>query len=89
MTPIDRGSRARIAAFARRAAVAMLIGVACALPSAFAADMTKTLRVVQQVAESGFDPQAISDTYSFDICRSIFDSLYTYDYFARPVRLVP
>ena len=90
ITPIDRGSRARIAAFAQRAALALALALASALPPpAFAADMTKTLRVVQSVAESGFDPQAISDTYSFDICRSIFDSLYTYDYFARPVRLVP
>ena len=56
---------------------------------ASAADMTKTLHVALQVAETGFDPQAISDSYSFDICRAIFDPLYTYDYFARPVRMVP
>ena len=55
----------------------------CALP------ISKTLHVSQSVAEAGFDPQAISDSYSFDICRAIFESLYTYDYFARPVRMVP
>ncbi|HEX3136814.1 MAG TPA: ABC transporter substrate-binding protein, partial [Casimicrobiaceae bacterium] len=68
-----------------------MIAIACALPMALAsaADMSKTLHVSQSVAESGFDPQAISDSYSFDICRAIFESLYTYDYFARPVRMVP
>ncbi len=51
--------------------------------------MTKTLHVAFPVAENGFDPQASYDIYSSDVCRAIFDSLYTYDYFARPVRLVP
>ncbi len=54
-----------------------------------AADMTKTLRVAFPIAETGFDPQAVGDTYSFDVCRAIFDPLYTYDYLARPVKLVP
>ena len=57
--------------------------------TAAAADMAKTLRVVFPIAENGFDPQAVYDVYSFDVCRAIFDPLYTYDYFARPVRLVP
>jgi oligopeptide transport system substrate-binding protein len=54
-----------------------------------AADMSKTLHVAFVQAETGFDPQASYDIYSSDVCRAIFDSLYTYDYFARPVRLVP
>ena len=76
-----------IAAALLAAAVALLVA-APALPAA-AADRVRTLRVAFAVAESGFDPQAVSDAYSFDICRAIFDSLYTYDYFARPVRMVP
>src|SRR5439155_10937423 len=40
---------------------------------AHAADMRKTLHVAFPVAENGFDPQAVYDSY----------------YFARPVRLVP
>jgi ABC-type transport system substrate-binding protein len=59
------------------------------VPDAHAADMTKTLRVALPVAESGFDPQAASDVYSFAVIEAIFDPLYTYDYFARPVRMVP
>ena len=56
---------------------------------ALAADATKALRVAFAVAENGFDPQAVYDSYSFYVCHAIFDPLYTFDYFARPVRLVP
>src|SRR5499433_4029395 len=51
--------------------------------------MAKTLHVAFSTAENGFDPQAVYDSFSFYVCHSIFDPLYTYDYFARPVRLVP
>ena len=54
-----------------------------------AADAKKTLRVAFPVAETGFDPQAIGDTYSDAICLAVFDPLYRYDYFARPVVLEP
>ncbi|HSC98517.1 MAG TPA: ABC transporter substrate-binding protein [Casimicrobiaceae bacterium] len=54
-----------------------------------AADMRKTLHVAFPVAESGFDPQALSDTYSDAVCLGIFDPLYRYNYFARPVVLEP
>lgn len=54
-----------------------------------AADAPHTLHVAFPVAETGFDPQALGDAYSFYVCDAIFDTLYTYDYFARPVRLVP
>jgi len=64
---------------------AMLIAV---LP-ARAADMNKTLRVAVQAAETGFDPQAISDLYSAFVCRVIFDPLYQYDYLARPFKIIP
>ncbi|MEO8136559.1 MAG: ABC transporter substrate-binding protein [Betaproteobacteria bacterium] len=52
-------------------------------------DMGKTLRVAFPVAETGFDPQATADGYSWAVIRAIIDPLYVYDYFARPVRLVP
>ena len=53
------------------------------------ADMGKTLHVAFSTAETGFDPQAASDIYSYAVISAIFDSLYVYDYFARPVRMVP
>lgn len=83
----------RDAGRAHHAAVALALSFTLALATiadaAQAADMSKTIRVAQSVAESGFDPQAISDAYSFDVCRAIFEPLYTYDYFARPARLIP
>jgi oligopeptide transport system substrate-binding protein len=53
------------------------------------AQAPKTLRVAFPIAENGLDPQAIYDEYSAKVCNAIFDTLYTYDYFARPAKLVP
>ena len=79
----------RIAA-ARRWAVGLVASIALAGGSALlAADAPRTLHVAFPVAETGFDPQAIGDTYSDAVCLSIFDPLYRYDYFARPVVLEP
>jgi len=55
---------------------------------AHAADPAKVLRVEFRVAESTFDPQALSDNYSAQVVDAIFDPLYTYDYLARPAKLV-
>jgi ABC-type transport system substrate-binding protein len=57
-----------------------------AAPAARAADMSKTLRTAFIVAETGFDPAASSDIYSDAVQRSIFDTLYAFDYLARPYR---
>jgi oligopeptide transport system substrate-binding protein len=57
------------------------------LGTAFGAD--KTLRVTFQAAETGFDPVKVSDYYSASVIEAIFDPLLTYDYLARPARLVP
>jgi len=70
------------------AIVFALTSCAVASPSA-AADMTKTLHIEFRVAESSFDPQAANDSYSLEVADAIFDCLYTYDYFARPARLIP
>ena len=40
-------------------------------------------------AETGFDPAQISDLYSRTVTSHIFDSLYYYDYLARPARIRP
>jgi oligopeptide transport system substrate-binding protein len=62
--------------------------VAAQVP-ATAADPAKVLRVMIPVAETGFDPQASSDYYSNTVISAIFDTLYEWDYLARPHRLVP
>lgn len=60
-----------------------------AAPAAHAADPGKVLRMVFEVAEQGFDPVRISDNYSATINEAIFERLLTYDYLARPARVVP
>ena len=57
--------------------------------TAIAADPAKTLRVAFSIAESSFDPQFSSDAPSDSIIDNIFDTMLTYDYLARPVKLVP
>jgi len=62
---------------------------ACAaLATAHAADMNKVLRVAFPTDVTGFDPQAQNDLYSTHINRVIFEPLFTYDYLARPYKLV-
>ncbi len=52
------------------------------------ADPAKVLRVALRAAETGFDPQAVSDLYSGYVNRALFDPLFRYDYRARPHRVV-
>ena len=56
---------------------------------AHAADPPKILRITFQAAETGFDPVKVSDYYSGTVIEAIFDPLLTYDYLARPAKLVP
>jgi ABC-type transport system substrate-binding protein len=67
---------------------ALLVVLAC-VQGAAAADMGKVLHDSFPVPETGFDPQALSDLYSADICRVIFDPLLELDYLARPFKLRP
>lgn len=53
------------------------------------ADPNKVLRVVFSIAETGFDPQASSDIFSNHLNRAMFDAPYTYDFLARPHKLIP
>ena len=47
------------------------------------------MRYAFPVAESGFDPAQISDTYSRTVTAHIFEALYGYDHLARPPKVVP
>ncbi len=76
----------------RRAVLALGAGAAAfALAPALAQDANgrKVLRVALRAAETGFDPQRIFDRYSVGICENLFETLVSYDYLARPVKLVP
>jgi len=68
-----------------------LLVAACSLAFAFAhaAEPKKIIRDVFPVAETGFDPAAMHDLYSAGVVRAVFDTLYTYDYLARPAKLMP
>ncbi len=72
--------------FAVSSAIACFFALVVQCP---AADPQKVLRVTFQAAETGFDPVKVSDYYSGTIIEAIFDPLLTYDYLARPARVVP
>ncbi len=57
--------------------------------TAMAADPGKVLRYVFPAGEEGFDPAAAHDLYSGTVEQAIFETLLTYDYLARPAKLVP
>ncbi|MCC7484222.1 MAG: ABC transporter substrate-binding protein [Burkholderiales bacterium] len=59
------------------------------MPPGPAAGAVKTLRVTFQAAETGFDPVKVSDYYSGTVIEAIFEPLLTYDYLARPAKIVP
>ncbi len=75
---------------AARIAVTAFCAALLAPPLAVsAADPSKVVRYAFRVAENNFDAAQISDRYSFLVIGAVFDSLLTYDYLARPVKLVP
>jgi len=67
---------------------ALVLAAFLVLP-ACAAEGLKVLRVALRAAETGFDPQRIDDRYSNGVDENMFEGLLTYDYLARPVKLVP
>lgn len=65
------------------------VWAAPSLPVTSPADPHKVLRYVFITLETGYDPAVINDLYSSHVIYAIFDSLYTYDYLARPAKLIP
>ena len=71
-----------------------IVGLCCcllfsALPVAQAADPNKVLRVAFEIEETGFDPVKVTDEYSNRVVEQTNEPLLTYDYLARPAKLVP
>jgi oligopeptide transport system substrate-binding protein len=62
--------------------IALFSGLASSAPQ-------KTIRTAFLIAETAFDPHAVSDLYSNTINDAIFDALLGYDYLARPAKLKP
>lgn len=67
--------------------VPLAIAALAAAPAA--ADPPKVFRYAFEIAETGFDPVEISDLYSSNVIANIFDTPLTYDYLARPIKLIP
>ncbi|WP_307188232.1 ABC transporter substrate-binding protein [Duganella sacchari] len=67
------------------AAASMMMAAAWA----WAAAPVKTLHYILPAAEASFDPALGRDLYTGHITEAIFETLYTYDYLARPVQLAP
>jgi ABC-type transport system substrate-binding protein len=49
----------------------------------------KVLRYAFESAETGLDPAQLSDLYSRILTANMFETLYGYDYLARPAKIVP
>lgn len=62
---------------------------AASAPAAAAAAAPKVLRYAFRVAETTFDPVAVSDLYSRIILGHVLEGLYGYDALASPPRLIP
>lgn len=71
----------------KRLLLAMLAALAAG--NTLAADMNKVLRVAFNAPETGFDPAKVSDGLSGAILENLFDPLVSYDYDARPAKVVP
>jgi len=78
-------------AFLMRVRVLVALGAMLTLPCMAepTADAGKVLRYVFPAAETGFDPAVVSDLYSAEAVQSVFEALLTYDYLARPAKLIP
>ncbi|TRZ57383.1 MAG: heme-binding protein [Rhodocyclaceae bacterium] len=70
-------------------AIVFNVGFWIARPAAATADPGKVLHAVFVAAETGFDPAVTRDLYSGQVIQVIFETLYTYDYLARPAKVVP
>jgi ABC-type transport system substrate-binding protein len=77
--------------WARAISLCLALGVASHSVSAQSPShpAEKVFRYAFPIAETGFDPVQLSDLYSRIITANIFESLYSYDFLARPVKVVP
>jgi ABC-type transport system substrate-binding protein len=69
-------------------ALGLALGLTCSA-NAQAPAQEKVFRYAFPIAETGFDPGQLSDLYSRVITANIFETLYDYDYLARPAKVVP
>jgi len=75
-----------LARTAWRTFVLLVVWASC---NASASDPGKVLRIAMIYAETGFDPATVNDVNSTAVIAGIMEPLLTFDYLARPARLVP
>ncbi|MBC7500827.1 MAG: heme-binding protein, partial [Herminiimonas sp.] len=68
---------------------ALACSLALQVPAGAKADPNKVVRVTFEAADDGFDVQLRNSVYSTWVGEAIFENLLTYDYVARPVKLIP
>jgi len=76
-------------AFLCRLVGAALLAGTWLLSAQAAGEEAKVLRFAFRSVETGFDPQRVDDLYSSAVNNELFEPLLDFDYFARPVKLVP
>jgi ABC-type transport system substrate-binding protein len=69
--------------------IGLAAGAAALAQAPAASEPKKILKHAFRVAETSFDPAAISDLYSRTVTPHIFEALYTYDHLARPAKIKP
>ncbi len=60
-----------------------------ALAATSPADPSKVVRVAYEAPDDGFDMARTTNLYSGSVAEGIFEPMLTYDYLARPAKLVP
>jgi ABC-type transport system substrate-binding protein len=68
---------------------ALACGMALHAPAWAKADPNKVLRFALEAADDGFNLARLNTFYSNTLAEGIFETLLTYDYLARPAKLVP
>ena len=68
---------------------AVMCGLVLHAPVCAKADPNKVLHVTFEAADDGFDVTRTNSLYTNWVAEAIFEPLLTYDYLARPAKLVP
>ena len=71
------------------AGVFLMAGSAMAAMAASPADPAKVVRVAFEAPDDGFDLARTTNLYSGQVGEGIFEPLLSYDYLARPAKLIP
>ena len=86
-----RRNEGMLSATIEKLVAVLLLSIAALLVAgrSFAADPDKVIHSVFEAADDGFDMVRTQNYYSGWVADAIFETLLTYDYLARPAKLVP